>query len=270
MTLVSRNRSGEPPASPAVDPAAGTSRHALADAEHAFGAEFRRQQPVVWVVTLVGPPLATLAILAALWLIRGPEFVRRLVMTAVATFFLFGRFVILGGRAGGGPDPDLAEVQRFFSREELFGMVCWMDLVTAVLLVYHAGFLFRIPFFGPRMLALVDDGQFILDRHPWMRRATFVGLVAFVTMPLAATGSIGGSIFGRLLGLSRRATLVAIMLGSVIGCGITYWFADLIARISPRRSDPLFTVLGIALIAVVLLLLNWRYRSLKARHRRRT
>jgi hypothetical protein len=266
MKHVSVHSPGEPAEAAPADRPGGSRRRALADAEHAFGADFRRRQPVVWLVTLVGPPLATLAILAALWLSRGPEFVQRLLMTAVATFFLFGRFVILGGRVGGGSDPELAEVQRFFSREELFGLVCWMDLVTAVLLVYHAGFLFRIPFFGPRMLALVDDGQFILDRHPWMRRATFVGLVAFVTMPLAATGSVGGSIFGRLLGLSRRATLTAIMLGSVIGGGITYFFADLIARISPQRTDPVFTVLGIGLIAAVLLLLNWRYRSLKSRH----
>jgi len=245
-----------------------SARRDLADDEHAFGADFRRRQPVIWLVTLVGPPLATLAILAALWATRGPQFVQRLAVTAVATFFLFGRFVILGGRVGGTSDPELAEVQRFFSREELFAMVCWMDLVTAVLLVYHAAFLFKIPFFGPRMLTLVDDGQFILERHPWMRRATFAGLVAFVTMPLAATGSVGGSIFGRLLGLSRRATLAAIMLGSVIGSGITYAFADVIARLSPRRSDPVFTALGIAVVVGILLLLNWRYQSLKARHRR--
>jgi hypothetical protein len=246
-----------------------SSRRDLADDEHVFGADFRRRQPVIWLVTLVGPPLATLAILAVLWATRGPQFVQRLVVTAVATFFLFGRFVILGGRVGGTSDPDLAEVQRFFSREELFAMVCWMDLVTAVLLVYHAAFLFKIPFFGPRMLTLVDDGQFILERHPWMRRATFAGLVAFVTMPLAATGSVGGSIFGRLLGLSRRSTLAAIMLGSVIGSGITYAFADVIARLSPSRSDPVFTALGIGVVVGILLLLNWRYQSLKAQHRRR-
>jgi hypothetical protein len=243
-----------------------SARH-LAEAERAFGADFRRRQPVVWLVTLLGPLLATGVVLAVLWWLRGGPYVQRLLATAVATFFFFGRFVILGGVVGAGADPELAEVRRFFSRGELFALVCWMDLMTAILLVYHAGFLFRIPFFGPRMVQLVDDGQFILARHPWMRRATFAGLVAFVMLPVAATGAVGGSIFGRLLGLSRRATLAAIVLGSVAGGGLAYLGADLISRLSPRRSDPVLLVLGAVVIAGIVLLLNWRHRQLKARQR---
>ena len=99
-----------------------------------------------------------------------------------------------------------------------------------------------------------------------MKRATFLGTVAFVMFPLAATGSVGGSIFGRLLGMGRHSTLMAIGLGSVAGCGLMYFGADLINRHLDRRS-PTVMVGGILIIIAVILLLNLRYRRLMAEHR---
>jgi hypothetical protein len=237
-----------------TDPAAH-----LAAAERRFVQSFRRERPVLWWLTLVGPFAATGAVLVFLWWAYGARFARKVIGISLATSFFFGKFVILGGT-----DPQISEAQRFLTRGELALMVFWMDVTVAVVLVYHAGFLFKLPLVGPRLLSLAQDGQLILRSNPWMRRATFLGVAAFVMFPLAATGSVGGSIFGRLLGMTRVATLSAIILGSLLGCSTMYFGAGVLSRWLDR-DDPVLFYGGIALIALVILLLNSRYRHLKKR-----
>ncbi len=236
----------------------------LAEDESRFADTFRQDHPWIWWATLVGPALLTAGMLAGVYLAHDGAYLQKLLATALATFFVFGRFVILGGVEGGGDG--LAEAHAFLTRGELFLMVMWMDLAVASLLVYHQGFLWRLPLLGPRLRGLVADGRFILKRQPWIRRATFVGLVLFVTFPLAATGSVGGSIFGRLLGLSRGAALLGIALGSFLGCGAMYLGAGVI-NAYVDRDDPWLTYGGLAVILGLILLLNWRYRRMKAADR---
>lgn len=237
-------------------------REHQAVAEEQFEESFRQEHPVIWLLTLVAPFALTAALLVVIAVVAGPQTAQRLIWTALASFFFFGKFVILGGSHDA-----LAEMQRFFTPGQLVLLVLWMDLMTASLLVFHAGVLFKLPFIGQKLGELVEDGQFILQQNPWMKRATFVGIVAFVTFPLAATGSVGGSIFGRLLGMSRLATFVGIATGSLLGCGMMYFGAGLINRYI-NRDDPLLTISGIAVVAAIILVLNLRYRQIKAQHRK--
>lgn len=222
-------------------------------------AAFRRDYPIVWLLTLVGPFLLTGGVLLVVWEWAGANAVWQLVSTAVATFFFFGKFVILGGSDG-----DLLEVRRFYTAEQLVVLVLYMDLMIACVLTSHLGFLFRLPVAGEKLKALVDDGQYILQSNRWMKQATFLGLVAFVMFPLAATGSVGGSIFGRLLGMSRLRTFIALGLGNLMGCALMYFGSELITK-HIDRDNPLLLIGGIAVIAVIILMLNYRYRQLKAR-----
>lgn len=222
-------------------------------------AAFRRDYPIAWLLTLVGPFVLTGGALFVVWEWAGANAVWRLVSTAFATFFFFGKFVILGGSDG-----DLMEAHRFYTAEQLVALVLYMDLMTACVLTSHLGFLFRLPVVGEKLKALVDDGQYILQSNRWMKQATFLGLVTFVMFPLAATGSVGGSIFGRLLGMNRLGTFVAIALGNSMGCALMYFGSELITK-HIDRDNPLLLIGGIAVIAVIILLLNHRYRQLKAR-----
>ena len=220
---------------------------------------FRKDHPIAWFLTLVGPFLLTGAVLFVVWELAGLNAVWRLVSTAVATFFFFGKFVILGGSEG-----DLLEVREFYTAEQLVVLVLYMDVMTASVLAFHLGLLFRLPVAGGKLKALVDDGQFILQSNRWMKRATMLGLVLFVMFPLAATGSVGGSIFGRLLGLSRLGTFIGIGLGNVLGCAVMYFGSELITHYV-GRDNPLLLIGGIAVIMAIVLMLNHRYRQLKAR-----
>lgn len=222
-------------------------------------AAFRRDYPALWWLTLVGPFALTAGILLVILERAGGNAVGRLISTAVATFFVFGKFVILGGGDG-----ELAEVRSFYTARQLSILVFYMDVMTACVLAFHLGFLFRLPVVGGQLKALGEDGHFILQSNPWMKRATFVGLVAFVAFPLAATGSVGGSIFGRLLGMSRLSTFVGITLGNALGCSLMYFGSGLITRYV-GRDNPWLLIGGGVVIAGLLFLLNHRYRQLKAR-----
>ncbi len=237
----------------------------LARSERQFIQDLRRKSPLTWALTLFGPPTLSAALLILLAICKGWAFAERLGITSLLTFFVFGRFVILGGDD---PqlrlDPEFQATARFFTSAELMLLVVYLDLAVACVLVYHAGFLFKIPFVGVRLLRLVEDGQFMLRTQPWMRRLTLAGLIVFVMMPLPATGSVGGAIFGRLLGLTRRATYLGIALGSVLGSSIMYLGANLISK-HIDRSSPLFMFSGIAAVVAIMLLLNWRYQRIKRR-----
>lgn len=222
-------------------------------------AAFRRKYPVIWWLTLVGPFALSGALLFLVAEFSGPRVAWRVFSTAVATFFFFGKFIILGGSDG-----DLMDAATFFTAEQLFLLVLYMDVMTGCLLAFHLGFLFKLPVVGEKLEELVQDGHFILKSNRWMKRATFFGLVAFVMFPLAATGSVGGSIFGRLLGLGRFATLVGIVVGNLLGCGLMYFGSEMITRYV-GRDNPMLMVGGIAVIAAIVYLLNYRYRQLKQR-----
>lgn len=218
---------------------------------------FRDEHPRLWYLTLFGPFVLTAAMLVAIWLLAGPEYTKKLIFMALMALWLFGRFIILGGS-----DPDVAQVAGSISSLELFAMVLYMDLAFAAVLAFHLGFLFRLPLAGRRLRALIVDSQFVLSRQPWIRRATFVGLVLFVTFPVSATGSVGGSVFGRLLGLSRSATFAAIVLGSVLGNGVMLLASDFIGA-HLDKNHPLVKYGGITLVLLIVLLLESRYRRLR-------
>ncbi len=224
----------------------------------AFEGEVRTLHPCFWWGTLLGPFVVTGLVVLSLGIGLGVEWTQRLLVTAVATFFFFGKFVILGGGEAG-------DVGGFFSAEELFALVVYMDLAVATIVVCHVGTLFRLPGLGRRLAGVVSDGRFILATRPWIRRATFIGTVAFVMFPLAATGSIGGAVFGRLLGMSRWSAFFAILIGSVLGNTVMYFGAGFL-QLYLDRDDPLVQVGGIGVIVGIILLLNHRYRRLKSQH----
>lgn len=222
--------------------------------------EFRSKYPLAWGFSLFGPPLLTAGILTYLWIARGFAFVSQLVGTAVPTFFFFGRFAILLGQEGSGE-----EAIGWLTRWEIFWMVIFMDLMCALFLACNTRLLFGLPLIGGKFRTLVEDGQFILHKNPWMEKVTFLGIIAFVVFPLASTGSIGGAIFGRLLGLSRLKTFLGVVIGSFSGCGIMFALSGLL-NVEQVKDNIWLKVGGIAVIVGLVLLLNHRYQKMKSRH----
>ena len=216
-----------------------------------------KRHRLIWWLTLVGPVFVTIGILAGVYAAAGRETMVTLMTTALAGMFLFGRFIILAGH-----DPEVAAAAGGFSSGQLSLMVTYLDLIVAVVLIFHAGFIFRLPWFGSRATALIDDGRFLIRSQPWIRRTTFAGLVFFVAIPLAAMGSVGGTIFGRMLGVARGRIIAAIICGSMLGNGVMWFGSDLVNRFVDKHH-PVVRFGGVTIILALIVLIEFLYRRTK-------
>ena len=219
-----------------------------------FESSFRKRYPFIWTVTLLAPVVVSAVILIFIGLVYDWGFAGRFVTHAVLTFFVFGRFIILSG----GEDA----YRVLMSPAELFGLVTYLDFMTALFVTFHMGNLFRIPWLGPKIATLVWDGKYVMDSQPWIKRFAFAGLVAFVMFPSSTTGSIGGSIFGRLLGLSRFATVGGVLVGSILGNALMYLLSSQLNHYL-NKDNIWLKVVGALLVVVICIAVEWRYRQVK-------
>ncbi len=171
---------------------------------------------------------------------------------SVLTATVLGKFAVLHGLSGSG---------LFDSPFRVALLIIYLDLMIGTIAVFNIRVLYRIPKFGKKIEGLQKSGVDILKRNPWMRKATFAGVVAFVMFPLSGTGAIGGSLFGRLLGMSRVRTLLGIGLGSVLG---SFGMAGLAAAFGTQMEALQSSgALGYGGVAVVAAALFWLYRRSK-------
>lgn len=165
---------------------------------------------------------------------------------AGVSFFTLGKLIILSGAL---PDFPL-------TTEELALMVIFMDCLYAYFLAYNLHHLYRVPRVGPWLERLQNYCHYWLAKNPWMRRWAFTGVMLFVLFPLTGTGAPGGSILGRLVGLSARTTLMAIAVGSVLGCTLMAAFAVPLEKVfHDIQHEWWFEAIGLLVLAMLILLL---------------
>lgn len=214
---------------------------------------FRRDHHALWLGTLVGPWVVAILAPFVVYLVCGARFTQYLLGAAILTFSFAGRFII--------PMQDVSQIGPL-TPEHLFWLVTYQDVLIAVFMAFHVGFLFRLPWIGPKFLELTADGELILSLQPWMRKVTFAGLVAFVAFPLANMGCAGGAIFGRLLGLSRAATFWGSLIGAVTGNVLMLYGAKFVLQYLPRDSLAVRCGGPVIILAVIVLLAR-RYAAMK-------
>lgn len=207
---------------------------------------------LLWLATLVGPVILTFAGFIIISVYAGPAYSALLANAAFWSFVMLGRFTIMASESLGVP------------AAHLFWMVTYQDIMVGLFCAFHIGFIYRLPWIGNKVAALSADSEFILVQQPWMKRLTFLGLVAFIAFPLGATGSVGGAIFGRLLGLSRWSILWGSTIGAVIGNSSMFLLHQTIIKLFPKlHDDPTLKWSGLAVVFVIIVVLERRYRSLK-------
>ncbi len=229
------------------------------------------RNPLIWFGSLLAPLLLTALAILGVYLFSGMIAVNRLIVATLATAMVFGRFVILFGQSSEiAPDSIEASSMWFGSLQELanisslelFGLVMYLDLIVAAFLAFHLGFIFKVPFIGPRVADLIGDSQTLLNSHPRIKRISFVGLVLFVMFPTSTTGSVGGSIFGRLMGLSRSTTFGAIAIGSLFGNGLMYLLAGQVNKYVDK-DDWWLKLIGVLFCLIIMVFLERRYRHMQ-------
>ena len=227
---------------------------------------YRHDHPVAWWLALVGPVVITGLILGLIYVIQGPDVVYSYLAAAATAFFVLGRFIILIGQNE--PSADAAWFVKYtehLSARNLFMMLTYLDTMVAVFVAFHMGIVFRLPWIGPRIRDIVSDGHFILRKQPWIRRTAFMGLVFFVIFPTSTTGSVGGSIFGRLLGMNRLRVVLAILIGSILGNGLMLVFSEQISKYVKNDSWTL-RITGVAAMIIALYLFERKFRRIKNEH----
>lgn len=217
-----------------------------------FEKDFHKNYFALWLGTLLGPVVATFLLFAVVYVVAGPNYCGKLLFAAACSFGFLGRFSIITPFNGLTPTA-------------LFWLVTYQDMMVALFFAFHVGFMFRLPWIGPKIASLSSDSEFILAHQPWMKRATFLGLLAFIAFPLAATGSAGGAIFGRLLGLSRWAIFWGSTLGAIIGNWAMLMVTVIVKDSIPDNLENSTFVKwgGIPIIVFIIFILERRYTSMK-------
>ncbi len=215
--------------------------------------EFRRERPLLWLGSLLSPFLAIGIALFSVWALGGNEYLVRVLGALGATAAVFGRFIILSGYEGG-----ISEGSEYLTATQLFSIVTFTDIVGAAFLVFHIGIIFKIPWLGRKIGTLVQVGREVNRKNPWMKRLSFLGLILFVSFPASMTGSVGGTILGRLLGMSRLRTFSGIVIGSILGNGFMLLFSDLLNQLIDK-DDPAFQLGGVLLVTAAIFFINWRF-----------
>uniref|UniRef100_A0A7C4LMN5 Small multi-drug export protein n=1 Tax=Schlesneria paludicola TaxID=360056 RepID=A0A7C4LMN5_9PLAN len=241
-----------PPAAPAAT--VSDQRVLLLRHYQEFEQNFLKNHFALWLGTLIGPWLVTFLLIGVIWGVCGPEYTRSLLIAGTISFTVAGRFVI--------PLEDIGDWGKLLTPEQVFWLVTYQDVAVALFMAFHVGFLFKLPKIGPKIAELIVDGEMILSLQPWMKQLTFWGLVAFVAFPLSSTGSVGGAIFGRLLGLSRWATFCGSVLGAVIGNAAMLYGSKVVKSYLP--ADNFFVRWGgLVVILLIVALLERRYSAMK-------
>lgn len=234
---------------------AGTVREVV-ELEEKVERVLRREHPVVFWLTLLIPALGWLGLIVGLTVWRGKVFALKVLGVAVLVEAVAGRFVIIGGAHGN----DAVSGGLFMTRLELFWLVTWIDLTVAMLFLYHATFIFKIWRVGPWLERIRDASRGIVERRPWVGRFGFLGVTLYVGLPILGSGAILGSMMGQLLGLSRLATLAAVMAGTLIGNALMLILAEAIMRVPFLRQQHPGVLMGtVVAVGLVLLVVQWRY-----------
>jgi len=136
--------------------------------------------------------------------------------------------------------------------------LAFLDFAGGLFMAWNFPLVLRVPYVGPRVRRFVTAGRAYLDRRPWLERLYFVGLIAFVSLPFDGSGSIVGSILGRMLGMTKTEVLSCITIGGIIGSFTIALGIDYIVNLVPAGAGTWVSVAVFLLIGTALLVM---YRS---------
>ena len=103
----------------------------------------------------------------------------------------------------------------------LAAIFIFINAVSTFFYTYNLDLLQKLPKIGPYMRLSRKNAVATLEQRPWIRRWAVVGISLFVVTPLPGSGALGGAIMGRIIGVSKRATVIAVSIAGIV-IGILY------------------------------------------------
>ena len=141
--------------------------------------------------------------------------------------------------------------------------LAFLDVAGGLFMAWNFPLVLRIPYIGPWVRRLMEAGRTFLDRRPWLERLYFVGLVAFVALPFDGSGSIVGSVVGRMLGMTKTEVISCIAVGGFIGSFAIALGIDYVVNLIPPGAG-FWVSLAIFLLIGIALLVTYRSYSRRA------
>jgi uncharacterized membrane protein len=140
------------------------------------------------------------------------------------------------------------------------GLIAWeLDVLASALLLLWVDRIERLPLVGPAVRRAHAHASDALVQYPGLRRMAVAGVTFFIFLPLPGSGAVGGTLIGQLVGLSRVAGLLTMIIGAGLICIAYALAADFFGSQWPELLEsPRMLILSV----VVLLLfsvLAWRY-----------
>ena len=103
----------------------------------------------------------------------------------------------------------------------LAAIFIFVNAVSTFFYTYNLDLLQKLPKIGPYMRLSRRNAVATLEQRPWIRRWAVVGVSLFVVTPLPGSGALGGALMGRIIGVSKRATVTAVTVAGIV-IGLLY------------------------------------------------
>ena len=160
---------------------------------------------------VLGPPALTAALVGLVYLAAGAWVMNEVLVAGGLSLFGAGTTVVFGEAALGDTTYNLR-----LSTWHLAYIVMYVNAVSAWFYTYNLDLLQRLPKVGPQLRRSRMNATATLQHRPWIRRWAVIGVGLFVITPLPGSGALGGSLMGRIVGVSKRATFLAVAIAGVI------------------------------------------------------
>jgi uncharacterized membrane protein len=135
---------------------------------------------------------------------------------------------------------------------DLAFIVMYVNAVSAFWYTYNIDLLQKIPGVGPYLRQARKNAVETLRSRPWIRRWAVVGVGLFVVTPLPGSGALGGSLMGRIVGVSKKATFLSVATAGVVVASIYAMAANELQEAGDRLEQfaPPWVRLAIAILMV--------------------
>jgi uncharacterized membrane protein len=213
----------------------------------------KRTRTMMLVLPLVGLVLAW----ALVRVLATPGKADEMAAAALVSVLGFGTTIIFGAAILG---------QSGFNNLTTFDLALVVLVLNTALAVVFGGasdLLERIPGLGPVLTRARLQARASAATRPWIRRWATAGLAVFVISPLPGSGVFGGSVVGRVAGLTRVRTFVSVCIANAIVCAVYALGADALAAWMHRAEMTTLQRVGafLAFVALMGLLLRFIIKS---------
>ena len=132
--------------------------------------------------------------------------------------------------------------------------IAYVDIIVSLFLLWNYDLAKKIPLIGRFIIKVENIGDVTSGKYSWITPLRFIGIMLFVMVPFQGSGGLVGTILGRLIGMKSWSIFCAISIGSISGCLLIAYFAELIKSVVIQNMlAGVFIVIILVIFGVMIL-----------------